>query len=77
MNAVLNIEFLAGTELKHALSEAKELCINLGIAYVTFNFNGTEISVGKYADVQKSLQEWESRGGIKQKHYCFNHGDRV
>lgn len=46
----LEVEVMAGTEFKEAVSEAKELVERLGIAWVKFKFNGVRVSVNWKSD---------------------------
>ena len=55
-NITVNVEFLAGTDLRVAIEEAKEKCVKWDVAYVCFDFNGVSFSIGKNAD---TLQCWE------------------
>lgn len=49
-NMILQVEFLAGTNITTAAMEAKALARKLDLAYVKFNFNGVEINIGQHAD---------------------------
>lgn len=42
---VLKVEFLAGTSLECAVAEARQKATVLGLAYVSFNFNGIDVNV--------------------------------
>ena len=68
MAICLQAEFLAGTTMEQVVSEAKALAIKLDLAYVKFNFNGINISVGKTADVEYIKKEFE---GIYDKPHKF------
>ena len=56
--AVLKIEFLGGTLIQEAIKEAKEKAIKYDLAYIEFNFNGSEFAVGQTADVEKMLKQY-------------------
>ena len=68
----LEVRCMAGTDIKTGISDALDLCNKLGLAYVKFNFNGTEVSVGESCVVSSAIAEWKRCGGIKQKYYVFN-----
>ena len=54
------VEFLAGTEIKDCVIEAKQKAINWGVAYICFDFNGTSFSIGANADVNSVVEEWSA-----------------
>ena len=60
-NITINIEFLAGTEVKDANTEAKEKAILLNVAYVIFDFNRVSFSIGQNADINSVMTDWERR----------------
>ena len=68
----LEVECMAGTDIETCISDSLDLCNRLGLAYVKFNFNGTEVHVGNSCLVSSAISEWEKRGGIKNKFYVFN-----
>ena len=55
----LKVEFLAGTSFKQSLVEAKDLAVKLNVAYVTYNFNGIDVSIGQNASLNMALQDFE------------------
>ena len=59
-NITMKVEFLAGTEIKDAVEEAKKKAELWQVAYVCFTFNGTEFSIGRSADVEDVLNEWNA-----------------
>lgn len=59
-NVKVNIEFLAGTSIKQAITEAKQKAILWDVAYVCFNFNGVSMSIGKNADIDEGVALWEN-----------------
>jgi len=48
-NMCVDVEFLAGTSIGDAISEAKYKCFLWGVAYVKFNFNGVSVVFRKIA----------------------------
>lgn len=46
-NLSIEVEFLCGEKFDKACYQAKELCQQLDIAYVKFDFNGVKVSVGQ------------------------------
>ena len=63
-NIEIKVEFMAGTEIKDAIAEAKEKAILWQVAYVCFDFNGQSFSIGKTADIHEVLEEY-NQGGSK------------
>ena len=61
--ATMFIEFLAGTPIKAAIEEAKQKAKKLDLAYVKFNFNGANFSIGSDADVSAVVEEWKKTRG--------------
>jgi len=55
----IEVDFLAGTDLKDAITEAKQKACFWDVAYVTFSFNGTRFSVSQRADVDKLVSEYD------------------
>jgi hypothetical protein len=51
-NLSINVDVLAGTSIEQAITEAKDLAQRMELAFVTFNFNGVHMSVGRGADVE-------------------------
>lgn len=51
-NICIKVEFLAGTSIGDAITEAKEKAIAWDVTYVTFDFNGVAFSVSRRADVE-------------------------
>ena len=61
----LTLTVMAGTEIREACIQARELAINLNLAYVVFDFNGVSINVQhntKLFDIQK---KWDNVGDSK------------
>ena len=57
------VEFLAGTDLKEAITEAKKMAAKLNLAYIKFNFNGKSFSIGENANVEKAVSQYHSDFG--------------
>lgn len=62
-NMTIKVEFLAGTNVKKAVAEAKQKAELWQVAYVTFNFNGSSFSISANADVEDVISEWKSTHG--------------
>lgn len=59
-NMQIAVEFVAGTNLKDALKDAKEKAIALNVGYITFSFNGVNFSIGQTADIYMAYEEFIS-----------------
>ncbi len=66
-NVCISVEFLAGTSIDKAAEEAIELVNKMEIAYVRFNFNGVDCSIGRNATVEKVVSSYMSthKNGVK------------
>lgn len=64
-NMCLNVEFLAGTSLEDALTEARSKAVQFNLAYVCFDFNGCSFSVRASGNILDALEEYNS---CKMKH---------
>lgn len=75
-NFIMHVELLAGTSIEEAIEEARKKCIQLDLAYINFNFNGVEMSVGKYADVDSGVKAFDQtmRDNSKGKKYVVENG---
>lgn len=62
-NMVIKVEFLAGTTIEEALNEAKAKASELNVAYIKFKFNGTSFSIGRNANIQSAIIDWEQGDG--------------
>ncbi len=60
---IVNVEFLAGTDIQAAAQAAKSKAGEWGVAYVCFNFNGIHLSIGANADINDVLEQWHSNEG--------------
>jgi hypothetical protein len=63
-NITKNVEFLAGTDIKSAVTEAKEKASLWKVGYVSFDFNGQSFNIGRNADIHSVLEEY-NQGGSK------------
>ncbi len=68
----IDVEFLAGTSINQAISEAKQKAIQWDVAYVCFSFNGVSMSVGQNADVDEGISQWEAALGSRFKSAIVN-----
>ena len=62
-NICIDVEFLAGCDIEKALIEAKQLAKKLDVAYICFSFNGTKMSIGQNADVNKVINQYHKHPG--------------
>jgi hypothetical protein len=61
----ITVEFLAGTDIRDAVTEAKQKAQEWDVAYVCFTFNGAALSIGRYADIDAAVRDWsEDRKAI-------------
>ncbi len=58
-NMTIEVEFLAGTKLEDAISEAKKKALMFEVAYVCFNFNGVNFSISKNCNEDAVLEEYK------------------
>lgn len=54
----INVSFLAGSDLKGCVIEAKEKANAFDVAYIEFDFNGISFSIGKTCNVDKVMSDW-------------------
>jgi len=59
-NLMVHVDILAGTTLEEAMQEAKVFCKQLGVAYVTFNFNSLNCRISDEADIEALMQKYHS-----------------
>ena len=57
-NITIEVEFLAGTDIRSAIGEAKIKASLWNVAYVCFNFNGVNVSVSHKADVDDMVERY-------------------
>lgn len=55
-NMILNVEFVAGTDLKYALKEAKEKAESFDVALICFDFNGISFSISSESDIEEEME---------------------
>jgi len=55
----LKVEFLAGTGIREAVVEAKQKALEFDVAYICFNFNGVNFSIGRGADIDRVITSWD------------------
>lgn len=59
-NMEIQVSFLVGTDITDAIKEAKHKALIWNVAYVKFEFNQTQFSIGPYADIDKAIKSWKS-----------------
>jgi len=59
-NMSLEVSFLAETDVKDAIIEARNKAQLFNVAYVCFNFNTCKFSVSPGCDVKSLYSEWLS-----------------
>lgn len=57
-NIIINVEFLAGTCVAQAVTEARTLAIQNDLAFVKFKFNGIPFSISQRADVDDCVKQY-------------------
>lgn len=62
MSAIISVEFMEGTDIRAAVSQAKDAAARLGVSYVCFKFNGVEFSIGRSADVDSVVERYTNIG---------------
>lgn len=55
----IQVSFLAGTEIRQAITEAKEKAHYWRVCYVTFNFNTVNFSIGSTANIDKAVEKFQ------------------
>ncbi len=70
-NITIKVNFLAGTDIRHAIAEAKSKANLWRVAYVTFSFNGIGCSISQKADVDKLVEKWHSGFGKEEFKYLI------
>ena len=58
MSLVINIELLAGTDIREAIIEAKELCNKLEVAGIRFKFNEVNMFVTETSYTNSKIDEY-------------------
>ena len=57
-NIQLTIEFLAGTDIREAVTEAKQKAIDWNVAYVNFTFNSIKCSISQKCNEDKAVRSF-------------------
>lgn len=57
-NMVMNVEFLAGTDILTACLEARTKARQLDLAYVVFKFNGVQIHIHQRTNVEDIAEKY-------------------
>lgn len=57
-NFILKVEVLAGTDIADAVYEAKHKCEQLDLVFVSFDFNGISMSIGRNTDVLDAVESY-------------------
>ncbi len=66
---IVSVRFIAGSNIMDCLIEAQEKAVMWNVAYVEFEFNGIEVSVSPYVDI-----DWGAKGHWDD---CMKRGDKV
>ena len=61
-NMTIKVDFLAGTDLRDAVAEAKVKAKDLNVAYIMFNFNGISFSIGATAGIDYVVDQYRKQG---------------
>lgn len=67
-NITINVDFLAGTSIEHAIGEAKIKASLWHVAYVKFDFNGVKISIKQNTDVEETVERYHTTMKSDTKH---------
>jgi len=67
----IEIEFLVGTDIEKAVSEAKKFAINMDIAYTKFDFNGIKCSVSQHANLASAKDLYHQSIELKHNFVVF------
>lgn len=68
MSVIISVEFMAGTDIRAAVSQAKDAAARLGFSYVCFKFNGVAFSIGRRADVESVVERYMNISKIDAKY---------
>lgn len=71
--AMLEVEFLAGSELKDCIEEASRIARQLDLAYVVFSFNETKFSISQRPDIGSLISLYLSK---KKTYIVDKRGDK-
>ncbi len=58
-NVKIKVSFLAGTDIKEAIKEAKKKAIKWGVAYVEFNFNDWKFCISQKCSTSEAIKKWK------------------
>jgi len=61
ISASIEIEFLAGIDIKDVIDQAKDLASRLNVAKIRFSFNGIKFSIGANADTLALIKEYHNQ----------------
>jgi hypothetical protein len=70
-NITIEVEFLAGTDIRSAIGEAKIKASLWNVAYVKFSFNGIVCSISPRADVDNLVEKWHDGFGNEKFKYLI------
>lgn len=57
---LIEVSFLAGTDLTKAIKEARDKAYNWDVVYVKFDFNGKRFSIGRNAIVAEAIAQYNN-----------------
>tara|TARA_R110000851_G_scaffold25333_2_gene73084 strand:- start:1605 stop:1832 length:228 start_codon:yes stop_codon:yes gene_type:complete len=61
MALLIKVEVQAGTSVRQAVEEARTLARHMNISWVSYNFNGTRMSIGRNANIADTVADWEEQ----------------
>lgn len=65
MSMTIEVEFLTGTDIREAVSQAKAKASQWDVSYVSFDFNDVPFLIGRGADVDSVVNEYVARNKSK------------
>jgi len=63
-NMILHVEFLLGTDIREAITEAKAQATALDVCYIKFKFNGKELSIGQRCNIDDAVAKFRAAGNM-------------
>jgi hypothetical protein len=69
----IKVEFLAGTAIEEAISEAKAKALTLDVAYMDFDFNGVKMSIGRNCCVKDAVNDFHKNLGSNRPYKIVCH----
>ena len=60
-NIIVSIDFMSGTTVKEAVTEAKEKCLEWDVSFVKFTFNNVEFYISRNAVVYEIVEKFFDR----------------